>query len=42
VAVTAEFLLDSVEEVTKTGYISKEFVAIILFPIANNAAGTAL
>ena len=38
-AVTAEFLLDSMEGVTDTGHISKEFVGIILLPIVGNAAG---
>ncbi len=38
-AVTAGFLLDSVGGVTKTGYISNEFIAIILIPSIGNAAG---
>lgn len=38
VAVTAEFLLDSITGVTETGHISKEFVGIILLPIVGNAA----
>jgi len=38
VALTAEFLLDSMEGVTSTGHISKEFVGIILLPIVGNAA----
>jgi hypothetical protein len=42
VAVTAEFLLDSIEGVTETGHISKEFVGIILLPIVGNAAGRVL
>lgn len=41
-AVTAEFLLDSIQGVTDTGHISKEFVGIILLPIVGNAAGTVL
>jgi len=39
VAVTAEWLVDSIEGVTETGHISKEFVGIILLPIVGNAAG---
>ena len=39
VAVTAEFLVDSINGVTETGHISKEFVGIILLPIVGNAAG---
>ncbi|KAF9525689.1 calcium/proton exchanger [Crepidotus variabilis] len=38
VALTAEFLLDSIQGVTNTGVISKEFVGIILLPIVGNAA----
>lgn len=41
-AVTAEFLLDSIEGVTDGGAISKEFVGIILLPIVGNAAGMIL
>ncbi len=36
---TAEWLVDSIEGVTETGHISKEFVGIILLPIVGNAAG---
>ena len=39
VAITAEFLVDSINGVTETGHISKEFVGIILLPIVGNAAG---
>ncbi|KAI0710014.1 Sodium/calcium exchanger protein-domain-containing protein [Earliella scabrosa] len=38
VAVTAEFLVDSIDGLTQTGNISKEFVGIILLPIVGNAA----
>ncbi|TFK82665.1 Calcium/proton exchanger [Polyporus arcularius HHB13444] len=38
VAVTAEFLVDSIDGVTKSGAISKEFVGLILLPIVGNAA----
>ncbi|OJA18119.1 hypothetical protein AZE42_10804 [Rhizopogon vesiculosus] len=36
-AVTAEFLVDSIDGLTATGSISKEFVGVILLPIAGNA-----
>lgn len=39
VAVTAEWLVDSIDGLTETGAISKEFVGIILLPIVGNAAG---
>lgn len=39
VAVTAEFLVDSIDGLTESGHISKEFVGIILLPIVGNAAG---
>ena len=39
VAVTAEWLVDSIDGLTDTGGISKEFVGIILLPIVGNAAG---
>ena len=39
VAVTAEWLVDSIDGLTQTGAISKEFVGIILLPIVGNAAG---
>jgi Ca2+:H+ antiporter len=38
VAVTAEWLVDSIDGMTNGGGISKEFVGIILLPIAGNAA----
>ncbi|KAJ2917388.1 hypothetical protein MD484_g3021, partial [Candolleomyces efflorescens] len=38
VAVTAEFLVDSINGVTESGKISKEFVGMILLPIVGNAA----
>ncbi|KAF8557438.1 Calcium/proton exchanger [Imleria badia] len=38
VAVTAEFLVDSISGLTDTGHISKEFVGVILLPIVGNAA----
>ncbi|KAG9314861.1 calcium proton exchanger [Chiua virens] len=38
VAVTAEFLVDSINGMTATGAISKGFVGVILLPIAGNAA----
>ncbi|KAJ7475750.1 Calcium/proton exchanger [Mycena latifolia] len=38
VAVTAEWLVDSIDGLTKGGVISKEFVGIILLPIVGNAA----
>lgn len=39
VAVTAEFLVDSINGLTSTGNISKEFVGLVLLPIVGNAAG---
>ena len=39
-AVTAEWLVESIDGLTSSGLISKEFVGIILLPIAGNAAGT--
>ncbi|KAI0064753.1 calcium/proton exchanger [Artomyces pyxidatus] len=38
VAVTAEFLVDSINGLTEKGGISKEFVGLILLPIVGNAA----
>jgi len=38
VAVTANFLVNSIDGLTDTGKISKEFVGIILLPIVGNAA----
>jgi Ca2+:H+ antiporter len=35
--VTAEFLIDSVNGLTETTSISKEFVGLILFPLVGNA-----
>jgi Ca2+:H+ antiporter len=39
VAITAEWLVDSIDGLTQSGTISKEFVGIILLPIVGNAAG---
>ncbi|KAJ3830219.1 Calcium/proton exchanger [Lentinula raphanica] len=38
VAVTAEWLVDSIDGLTQSGAISEEFVGIILLPIVGNAA----
>jgi Ca2+:H+ antiporter len=38
VAVTADWLVDSINGLTQSGHISKEFVGIILLPIVGNAA----
>ncbi|KAF8149859.1 Sodium/calcium exchanger protein-domain-containing protein [Crassisporium funariophilum] len=38
VAITAEWLVDSIDGLTESGKISKEFVGIILLPIVGNAA----
>jgi len=38
VAITAEWLVDSIDGLTSKGGISKEFVGIILLPIVGNAA----
>ncbi|CAL1716537.1 unnamed protein product [Somion occarium] len=38
VAVTAEFLVRSIDGLTASGHISKEFVGVILLPIVGNAA----
>jgi Ca2+:H+ antiporter len=38
VAFTAEFLVDSIDGLTDTGNISKEWVSLILLPIVGNAA----
>ena len=40
VAVTAEWLVDSINGLTSSGRISKEFVGVILLPIVGNAAGS--
>ena len=39
VAVTAEFLVDSINGMVEGGNISKEFIGLILLPIVGNAAG---
>ena len=39
VAITANFLVDSIESITSSGHISKKFVGLILVPIVGNAAG---
>lgn len=39
VAVTAEWLVDSINGLASGGVISREFVGIILLPIVGNAAG---
>ena len=38
VAVCAEFLVDSIDEIVKTAHISKTFIGLILLPIVGNAA----
>ncbi|KAF7330512.1 hypothetical protein MVEN_02490700 [Mycena venus] len=38
VAVTAEWLVDSIDGLTESGNITKEFVGVILLPIVGNAA----
>lgn len=38
IALCAEFLVDSIDYVTSTGGISKEFLGLILLPIVGNAA----
>ncbi|KAJ7931457.1 calcium/proton exchanger [Mycena leptocephala] len=38
VAITAEWLVDSIDGLTSTGAINKEFVGVILLPIVGNAA----
>jgi len=38
VAITAEFLVDSINGLTSSGHISKQFVGLILLPIVGNAA----
>jgi len=38
VAVTAEWLVDSIDGLTDSGHISKEFVGVVLLPIVGNAA----
>jgi len=39
VAVTAEWLVDSIDGMTSGGNISREYVGVILLPIVGNAAG---
>jgi len=38
VAITAEWLVDSISGLTSSGHISEEFVGVILLPIVGNAA----
>lgn len=38
VAVCAEYLVDSIDEIVKTAHISKTFIGLILIPIVGNAA----
>ncbi|TPX07328.1 uncharacterized protein E0L32_010750 [Thyridium curvatum] len=38
IAFCAEFLVDSIDDVTTRGHISKEFLGLILLPIVGNAA----
>ncbi|KAI0368738.1 calcium/proton exchanger [Pilatotrama ljubarskyi] len=38
VAVTAEFLVDSINGIVETGGINREFIGVILLPIVGNAA----
>jgi len=38
VAVTAEFLVDSINGLTKSGPISKGFAGVVLLPIVGNLA----
>lgn len=37
--ITAEWLVDSIDGLTSSGNISREFVALILLPLVGNAAG---
>jgi S1-C subfamily serine protease len=39
VSITAVFLVDSIDDLTSTGRISKGFIGLILLPIVGNAAG---
>lgn len=39
VAVTAEFLVDSINGLVAGGHVNREFVGVILLPIVGNAAG---
>lgn len=38
-AITAEWLVDSIDGVTKKGGIKEQWVGLILLPIVGNAAG---
>jgi len=38
VAITTVFLVDSIDDLTSTRHISKEFIGLILLPIVGNAA----
>jgi Ca2+:H+ antiporter len=42
VAITAGFLVDSLDDLTSSGYISKEFLGFILLPVVGNGAGKTL
>jgi Ca2+:H+ antiporter len=42
VAVTAEFLVDSIDGLTQSGHISKGFVGLILLPFVGDAASRSL
>ena len=39
VAITAVFLVDSIDDLTSTRHISKEFIGLVVLPIVGNAAG---
>jgi Ca2+/H+ antiporter len=39
VAITAVFLVDSIDDLSVTRHISKGFIGLILLPIVGNAAG---
>ena len=41
VAITAEFLVGSIDGLTKSGHISEEWVSLILLPIVSDAAHAA-
>ena len=38
VAICADFLVGSIDEIVESGYISKSFIGLILIPIVGNAA----
>jgi Ca2+:H+ antiporter len=38
IAVCAEFLVDSIDDLVETAHISKNFIGLILIPIVGNAA----